>query len=83
MQQRDTTDEEALLSITVKRRNKKIVYHVHCAKQVKGDELAHYLDEIIEGICTWKPAICEETFQTVAEPLTHKPKGNTPEKNRK
>jgi hypothetical protein len=32
---------------------------------VSSDELAHYLDEIIEGICTWKPEVCEETVKTI------------------
>ena len=35
------------------------------AKEVKSEELTHYLDEIIEGICTWKPEVCEETVQTI------------------
>ncbi len=58
-------DENVLVSITVSRKKDEIVYKVDCAKDVKSEELAHYLDEIIEGICNWKPEVCEETVQTI------------------
>lgn len=58
-------DENVLVTITVTRKRDEIVYKVDCAKNVKSEELAHYLDEIIEGICTWKPEVCEETVQTI------------------
>jgi hypothetical protein len=58
-------DPETLVSITVSRKGAEIVYKVDCAKNVKSDELAHYLDEIIEGICTWKPEVCEETVRSI------------------
>ena len=58
-------DEEVLVSITVSRKKEKIAYKVDCAKELKTEELAHYLDEIIEGICTWKPEVCEETVKTM------------------
>jgi len=57
--------EEILVAIKVSRREGEIVYKVDCAKDVKNDELAHYLDEIIEGICTWKPDVCEETVKSI------------------
>jgi hypothetical protein len=58
-------NENVLVTITVSRKEDEVIYKVDCAKEVKSDELAHYLDEIIEGICTWKPEICEETVQTI------------------
>ena len=58
-------NENVLVTITVSRKKKEIVYKVDCAKEVKSEELAHYLDEIIEGICTWKPEVCEQTVQTI------------------
>jgi hypothetical protein len=58
-------NENVLVTITVSRKKDEIVYKVDCAKEVKSEELAHYLDEIIEGICTWKPEVCEETVQTI------------------
>lgn len=59
-------DEKMLVAITVSRKEGKINYKVDCAKDVTSEELAHYLDEIIEGICTWKPAVCHETVQSFA-----------------
>jgi len=58
-------NENVLVTITVSRKKDEIVYKVDCAKEVKSEELAHYLDEIIEGICTWKPEVCEETVKTI------------------
>jgi len=58
-------DENVLVSITVSRKKGEISYKIDCAKGVKSEELAHYLDEIIEGICTWKPEVCEETIQSI------------------
>ena len=58
-------DENVLVAITVSRKKGEIVYKVDCAKDVKSEELAHYLDEIIEGICNWKPEVCEETVQSI------------------
>ena len=58
-------DANTLVSITVSRKGSEVVYKVDCANDIKSEELAHYLDEIIEGICTWKPEVCEETVQTI------------------
>jgi hypothetical protein len=58
-------NQNVLVTITVSRKKNETVYKVDCAKEVKSEELAHYLDEIIEGICTWKPEVCEETVQTI------------------
>lgn len=58
-------NEEKLVSINISRKNGEIRYKVDCSKSVSSDELAHYLDEIIEGICTWKPEVCEETVKTI------------------
>ena len=58
-------DENVLVTITVSRKKGENVYKVDCAKDVKSEELAHYLDEIIEGICAWKPEVCEETVQSL------------------
>jgi predicted HAD superfamily phosphohydrolase len=57
--------EQVLVVITVSRKRDEILYKVDCAKEIKSEELAHYLDEIIEGICTWKPEVCTETVQSI------------------
>lgn len=58
-------DDTVLVEIVVKRHNGKIEYKVDCANDVRNEELAYYLDEIIEGICTWKPEVCEETVKSI------------------
>jgi len=63
-----------LVSINISRKNGEIVYRVDCAKDVKSEELAHYLDEIIEGICIWKPEVCEETMQSIVGTIQEKQK---------
>jgi hypothetical protein len=59
-------DDEVLVSIKVSRKKDEIVFQVDCAKEVKAEELAHYLDQIIGGICTWKPEVCEESVQRLS-----------------
>jgi hypothetical protein len=56
-------EKDALVEITVRRVNGEIEYKVDCSKGVTNEELAHYLDEIIAGICNWKPDVCEEKNQ--------------------
>ena len=58
-------DKDALVEITVKRVNGEIEYKVDCSKGVTNEELAHYLDGIIAGICIWKPDVCEGTIQSM------------------
>ncbi len=59
-------DKDALIEIKVKRVNDEIEFTVDCSKGVTSEELAHYLESIIEGICKWKPDVCEETLQTIS-----------------
>jgi hypothetical protein len=72
----EVMDADNLVSINVSRKGNEIIYKVDCAKNVKSEELAHYLDEIIEGICTWKPEVCEETVKSIIGtiPATYKKK---------
>jgi len=65
-------DENVLVTITVSRNKDKIAYKVDCDKDVKSEELAHYLDEIIEGICMWKPDVCKETVHSMTGTIVKK-----------
>jgi hypothetical protein len=62
--------ENVLVSITVSRKNGTVEYKVDCSKEVKNEELAHYMDEIIRGICAWKPEVCNETAQSFTGTIT-------------
>jgi len=64
--------EEKLVTIIISRKNGEIEYKVDCSKSVTSEELSHYLDEIIEGICTWKPEVCAETIKTIAGTIKKK-----------
>jgi hypothetical protein len=55
--------ENVLLSVTVSREKDEIVYRVDCSSNLTNEELEYYLEEIIEGICKWKPGVCEESVQ--------------------
>jgi hypothetical protein len=56
-------NENVLLSVTVSREKDEIVYRVDCSSNLTNEELEYYLEEIIEGICKWKPGVCEESVQ--------------------
>ena len=56
-------DNDVLLSVTVSREKDEIVYRVDRSSNLTNEELEYYLQEIIQGICTWKPGVCEETVQ--------------------
>ena len=67
-------DNDALIQITVKRVNNEIEYKVDCSKGVSNEELAHYLESTIEGICKRKPDVCEETTNDVRKNSANKKK---------
>ncbi len=56
-------EKNVLLSITVNREKDEIVYRVNRSNELANEELEYYLEEIIHGICTWKPGVCKETAQ--------------------
>lgn len=61
--------------ITVNRRGRSVDYKIECSNKVSTEELTHYLDEIIEGICNWRPGVCEETVQTIVGSIKEKTEG--------
>jgi hypothetical protein len=55
---------ETLVSINVSREKGDIVYRVDCSSELLNEEFEYYLQEIINGICSWKPQVCEEKMQS-------------------
>ncbi len=55
--------EKVLVSITVSRIKDEIVYKLDSASSITNEELEYYLEQIIDGICKWKPSVCEESFK--------------------
>ena len=56
--------DAVLVAVTVRRDKDEIVYKVDCSSDLPGEELEYYLKEVIEGICKWKPGVCEEAVQS-------------------
>jgi hypothetical protein len=54
-----------LVSITASREKDEIVYRLDCASTLTNEELEYYLEEIIKGICTWKPDLCKNNVKTL------------------
>ncbi|HJW65831.1 MAG TPA: hypothetical protein VJ507_03510 [Candidatus Bathyarchaeia archaeon] len=54
-----------LVSITARREKGEIVYSLDCASILTNEELEYYLEEIIKGICKWKPGLCENNTKTL------------------
>jgi hypothetical protein len=57
-------DNNVLVAITVSREKQEIAYKVDCSSELPNGELEYYLEEIIEGICKWKPGVCEEKLRS-------------------
>ena len=57
-------NENILVAVTVSRDKGEIVYKVDCTSDLTNEELEYYLEEVIEGICKWKPSVCEETVKS-------------------
>jgi hypothetical protein len=56
--------DNVVVAITASREKGEIVYRVECSSSLTNEEFEYYLEEIIEGICKWKPGICEENLRS-------------------
>jgi hypothetical protein len=56
--------DNVLVAITASREKGEIVYRVECSSSLTNEEFEYYLEEIIKGICKWKPSICEENLRS-------------------
>jgi len=57
--------DSILVSITASREKDEIVYKLDCASNLTNEELEYYLEEIIKGICKWKPGLCSDNIKTL------------------
>jgi len=69
-------DDNVLVSISVSRDKGELVYKVDCSSELLNEELEYYLEEIIDGICKWKPNVCEEKIQSFKGTIRKKKKTN-------
>ena len=79
--------DNVLVEITASREKGEIVYRVDCSSSLTGEELEYYLEEIIKGICKWKPGVCETNTRrlqgTISEKKEMKPVDKTKKKDLK
>ena len=57
--------DTVLVSITASREKDEIVYKLDAANTLTNEELEYYLEEIIKGICAWKPSLCKNNVKTL------------------
>jgi hypothetical protein len=65
-------DDGMIVEIKVNRCKGELVYSVDCSSELTNDELEYYLEEIIKGICEWKPEICSEHSQNYSGTIKKK-----------
>ncbi|HLN46190.1 MAG TPA: hypothetical protein VK209_10835 [Candidatus Sulfotelmatobacter sp.] len=58
-------ENNILVSITASREKDEIVYKLDAASTLTNEELEYYLEEIIKGICSWKPDLCKNSVKTL------------------
>jgi hypothetical protein len=73
-------NKDILVAITASREKGEIVYRVECASSLTNEEFEYYLEEMLKGICKWKPGICEENLRSFKGTIREKKKMNGIEK---
>jgi hypothetical protein len=68
------TSGDVLVAITASREKGEIVYRVECSSTLANEEIEYYLEEIIKGICKWKPGICEKNIRSFKGNICEKKK---------
>jgi len=63
---------ENVFAITASREKEEIVYRVDCSSSLTNKEFEYYLEEIIKGICKWKPSICERNIRSFKGTISKK-----------
>ena len=66
--------DNILVSITASREKDEIVYSLDCSSTLTNEELEYYLEEIIKGICKWKPGLCENNVKSLKGTIKTKKK---------
>ena len=65
-------EADVLVSITASRERGEIVYKVDCSRDLTNEEFDYYLEELISGICKWKPDICNSNSRSLRGPIKEK-----------
>ena len=76
-------NDDVLVAITASRKKGEIVYRAECASSLTNEEFEYYLEELIKGICKWKPSICDEDLRSFRGKIRQKKKVKGKEKPKK
>ncbi len=76
-------NKDILVAITASRDKGEIVYRIECASSLADEEIEYYLEEMLKGICEWKPGICEEHARSFKGTIREKKKHRHVEKTEK
>jgi hypothetical protein len=66
-------ENNVLVSITASREKGEIVYKVDCSNDLTNEEFDYYLEELIKGICKWRPEICGSNKRSLRGSIKEKP----------
>ena len=76
-------NDDVLVAITASRKKGEIVYRAECASSLTNEEFEYYLEELIKGICKWKPGICDEDLRSFRGTIREKKSVKRKEKPQK
>jgi hypothetical protein len=76
-------NDNVLVEITASREKGEIVYRVDCSSGLTNEEFEYYLEEIIKGICKWKPGICKNNIRSFEGTISKKEKKKNVKKTKK
>jgi hypothetical protein len=76
-------NDNVLVSITASREKGEIVYRVDCSNSLTSEEFEYYLEELMQGICKWKPGICEKNLRSFKGKIREKKETKRADKNKK
>jgi hypothetical protein len=77
------TSGDVLVAITASRERGEIVYRVDCSSILTNEEFEYYLEEIIKGICKWKPGICDKNIRSFKGTISEKKKAKPVKEDKK
>lgn len=67
-------ESDVLVLITASRNKGVLEYRVDCASDITNEEFEYYLEEVVKGICEWKPGVCEESFRSFSGTIKRRKK---------
>ena len=67
-------ENNVLVAITASREKGEIVYRIDSSSDVTNEEFEYYLEEIVNGICKWKPSICRDNIRSFKGTIKEKKK---------